>query len=117
MAIAKAATNAQRATAVREAFTKSQLLTTLAENTGLSRRDVTAVLDELQTVIHRHLKKRAVGQFTMPGLMKIKTARKPATKARKGVNPFTGEEIMIKAKPARTAVKVQPLKGLKMMVE
>ena len=87
----------------------------LAENTGLSKRDVAAVLDELGVLINRHIKKRAVGQFTIPGLMKIKTVRKPATRARKGINPFTKEETVFKAKPATTVVKVQPLKSLKDM--
>ena len=54
--------------------------------------------------------------FNVPGLMKIKVVRKPATKARKGINPFTGEETMFKAKPARNVVKVTPLKALKDMV-
>ena len=104
------------ATAVREPFTKAQLLATLAENTGVEKKDVAAVLTELNSVIERHIKKRAAGQFTLPGLMKIRTTRKPATRARKGRNPFTGDEIMIKAKPAHTVVKISPLKGLKEMV-
>ena len=62
-----------------------------------------------------HLKKRGAGQFTLPGLMKIVTQKKPATKARKGINPFTGEETTFAAKPARTMVKVRPLKKLKDM--
>lgn len=102
-------------TAISEPLTKSQLLSTLAENTGLDKKSVTAVMDELSAVIERHLKKRGAGEFTVPGLMKIKTVRKPATKARKGINPFTGEEMMFKAKPAKTVVKVQPLKALKDM--
>ena len=102
-------------TAISELLTKSQLLSTLAENTGLDKKSVTAVMDELSAVIERHLKKRGAGEFTVPGLMKIKTVRKPATKARKGINPFTGEEMMFKAKPAKTVVKVQPLKALKDM--
>lgn len=116
MPAAKSGSSAQKTTAVRDPFTKTQLLTALAEGTGLPKKEVAAVLDELNSVIHRHLKKRGAGQFTMPGLLKIKTVKKPATKARKGRNPFTGEEITIKAKPARTAVKVQPLKGLKEMI-
>ena len=104
------------AMAIREPYTKAQLLATLAENTGMEKKHVAAVLTELNSVIERHIKKRAPGQFTLPGLMKIKTARKPATRARKGRNPFTGDEIMIKAKPARTVVKISPLKGLKEMV-
>ena len=103
--------------AISEPLSKSQLLGALSEGTGLTRKEVSSVMDELSGVIHRHLKKRGgAGTFTMPGLMKIKTTRKPATKARKGINPFTGEEAMFKAKPARTVVKVQPLKGLKEMV-
>lgn len=73
------------------------------------------MLDELGVVMHRHLKKRAVGQFTLPGLMKIKTVRKPARRARKGINPFTGEETTFAAKPPQNVVKVQPLKALKEM--
>jgi nucleoid DNA-binding protein len=107
----------RKETAIKEPLTKAQLLATLAENTGLTKKDVTGVLDELSLVINRHLKKRGAGQFTMPGLMKIKTVRRPATKARKGTNPFTGQETVFKAKPARTVVKVQPLKGLKDMVD
>ena len=112
-------TNGQKAarkiTAIREPYTKSELMATLAENTGLTKKDVSAVLDELGVIMHRHLKKRAAGQFTLPGLMKVKTVRKPATKARKGINPFTGEETMFKAKPAQNIVKIQPLKSLKEM--
>ena len=106
-----------KATAIKEPLTKTQLLATLAEETGLSRRDCSAVLDELSNAIHRHLKKRGAGTFTLPGMFKIKTQRKPATRARKGINPFTGEETMFKAKPARNIVKAQPLKALKDMVE
>jgi len=106
-----------KATAIKEPMTKTQLLTSLAEETGLTKKECSLVLDELANTIHRHLKKRGAGTFTMPGLMKIKTMRKPAVKARKGINPFTGEETMFKAKPARNVVKVQPLKGLKDMVD
>lgn len=107
----------RRSTAIREPFTKSQLLSTLSENTGLTKKDVSAVLDELSVVMERHLKKRGAGQFTLPGLLKVKTVRRPATKSRKMISPFTGEEITVAAKPARTTVKVQPLKGLKGMVD
>ena len=103
------------ATAIKEPMTKTQLLASLAEETGLSKKECGQVLDELANTIHRHLKKRGAGTFTMPGLMKIKTQRKPAVKARKGTNPFTGEETMFKAKPARTVVKVLPLKKMKDM--
>jgi len=108
---------ARKVSAVKDPLNKAQLLTNLSDTTGLPKKDVSAVLDALSEVIHRHLKKRGPGQFTLPGLLKIKTVRKPATPARKGVSPFTGEPITFKAKPARTVVKVQPLKGLKQMVD
>ena len=109
----------QKVTALKEAMTKTQLLEQLAENTGLSKKDVAAVLDELGVAIERHIKKRAIGTFALPGLLKIKTVRKPARKAQKGVpNPFRpGETMDIAAKPASTQVKVLPLKKLKDMVK
>ena len=108
---------ARKTTAIKEPYTKTQLLNSLSESTGLSKKDVGNVLDELGVLIERHVKKRGAGTFTMPGLMKIKTVRKPATKARKMISPFTKEEITVAAKPAKTVVKVQPLRGLKVMVE
>lgn len=102
--------------AVKEPMTKTEIYSTIAEKTELSKKDVGAVVDALTDVINGHIKKNGAGTFTMPGLFKIKTVRKPATKARKGINPFTGEETVFKARPARTVVKVQPLKKLKDMV-
>jgi nucleoid DNA-binding protein len=106
-----------KASAVKEAMTKTAILAEISENTGLARKEVSAVFDELATVIERHVKKRSVGQFTLPGLLKIKTVKKPARPARKGVpNPFRPGELMdIAAKPATTKVKVLPLKKLKEM--
>ncbi|MDG2122583.1 MAG: HU family DNA-binding protein [Verrucomicrobiales bacterium] len=94
---------------------RSQILQQIADNTELSKKQVASVLDELGDVIEGHLKKKAVGEFVLPGLLKIVTVRKPAVKARKGINPFTKEEQMFKAKPATTVVKVRPLKKLKDM--
>jgi len=111
------AKKAKGGSAVSKPFTKSETLAALTEATGLARKQVAAVLDELGVVINRHLKKGGAGTFTVPGLMKIKTIRKPATPARKGINPFTKEETMFKAKPARTVVKVLALKNLKDMVK
>ncbi|MFZ5654760.1 MAG: HU family DNA-binding protein [Pseudomonadota bacterium] len=113
----KPAAPARKATAITEKFTKTQILTELSLNTGLSKRQVAGVLDELGGVIERHIKKRAVGEFTLPGLFKIKTVEKPARKARKGINPFTGQETIFKARPRSTAVKIQPLKALKDMAK
>lgn len=98
-------------------MTKTQILNSISESTGLSKKDVGNVIDELSGVIERHIKKRAVGEFVLPGLLKIRTVKKPARKARKGVNPFTGEEMMFKAKPASTTVKVSALKKLKDMTQ
>lgn len=108
---------AAKTTAVKDRFNKSQMLNEIAERTELSRKQVSSVMDELSVLIERHIKKRACGEFVMPGLFKVQTVRKPATKARKGINPFTGEETVFKAKPARTVVKVRPLKKLKEMAE
>ncbi len=105
-----------KATAISEAYTKTQILTEIAEATGLSKKDVGNVIEELSGLIERHIKKRGAGKFTLPGLLKIQTNRKPATKARKGINPFTGEETIFKAKPARTVIKIRPLKKMKDMV-
>ena len=101
-----------RAAAVKQPMTKAQLLSAIAEDTNLTRRQVTDVMNSLSGQMYRHIKKRGPGTFTLPGLMKIKTVRKPARKARKGINPFTGEETTFAAKPAHTVVKIQPLKGL-----
>lgn len=96
--------------------TKSEILNHIAAETELSRKQVSAVLESLTGLIEKNVKARGPGFFNMPGLLKIKVIKKPATKARKGTNPFTGEEMMFKAKPARKVVKVLPLKGLKDMV-
>ena len=105
-----------KVTVLKEPMTKAQLLSAIAEETSLTRKQVTDVMDSLSGQILRHIKKRGPGTFTLPGLLKVKTMRKPARRARKGVNPFTGEETTFAAKPAHTVVKVQPLKGLKDMV-
>ena len=97
-------------------MSKTGILTNIAESTDLTRAQVAAVFDELEVLIERHIKKRAVGEFTLPGLMKIKSVKRPATKARMGRNPATGEEIQIGPKPASIRVRVTPLKKLKEMV-
>ena len=100
---------------IKEKLTKTQILDQIADSTGLVRKQVAAVLESLTEVIEAHVKKNAVGEFVLPGLLKISTVRKPAVKARKGINPFTKEEVTFKAKAASTAVKVRPLKKLKDM--
>lgn len=107
----------KKLTAVKDPFTKAQLLSAIAEDTGLTKKDVAAVFDSLNDNIHRHLKPRSAGTFTLPGLVKLTVLKKPATKERQGTNPFTGEEMTIKAKPASRAVKARILKGLKDLAE
>ena len=113
----KASDATKKVTAISERYSKTELLNQIAETTELSRKQVTAVLDELSNIVEGHIKKRGCGEFVMPGLFKIVTVKKPARKARKGINPFTGEETTFAAKPASTQVKIRPLKKLKEMVE
>ena len=94
--------------------TKSEILNQIAKETELSRKAVSGVFDALNGVIKKSL--RSHGLFTLPGLAKLKVVKKPATKAREGVNPFTGEKMMFKAKPASKKVRAMPLKNLKAMV-
>lgn len=101
--------------AVKERYSKTQIVSQIAESTELSKKQVGAVLEELTDIIEGHVKKRSCGEFVMPGLFKIVTVKKPARKARKGINPFTGEETTFAAKPASIAVKIRPLKKLKEM--
>lgn len=112
-AAASKAAPARKVTALQEKMTKTQIVSTIADNTGLTKKQVGDVMGELETLIERSIKKRSVGEFTLPGLMKITTVKKPARKARKGRNPFTGEEMVFSAKPASVAVKVRPLKKIK----
>ena len=100
----------------REPLSKSTMIKAITDSTGLGKKDVVAVLDCLAEVIEKHVKPGGPGTFVMAGLMKINVVKKPARAARKGINPFTGEEIMIKARPAYKAVKIKALKKLKEMV-
>ena len=101
---------------VSKPFTKGELLTTIAERTGLQRKEVSSILEELVAIIEAHLKKGGPEQFTLPGVLKMTVKKSPAKKARKGINPFTGEPTVFKAKPASRKVKIAALKKLKEMV-
>lgn len=100
---------------VSRVYTKGALVTTLAERTGLARKDVNALLAELTVVVEGHVKRGGPGKFTLPGLLKMTVKNVPARKARKGINPFTGEPTIFKAKPASRKVRCTPLKALKEM--
>jgi nucleoid DNA-binding protein len=109
-------TAAKKLPSIKDPLSKSNIIRTLTDVTSLSKKDVVSVLDTLTQVIEKHIKSGGPGTFVMPGLLKINVVKKPARSARKGVNPFTGEEIMIKARPAYKAVKIKALKKLKEMV-
>jgi len=118
-AVVTVAAKATKAPAVSadKPFTKSETYAYLAHSCGLSRKQVAGIFEELAGLIGKSLGKKGPGIYVVPGLMKIKVVRKPATKEREGINPFTGEKTIFKAKPARNVVKVQALKGLKDMVK
>jgi len=112
----KTAKKKAAAKADKKPTTKAETFTFIADKTGLTKKDVSAVFDAMSLLIKRDIRRTGPGVYTVPGLMKVKVVRKPATKSRKGVNPFTGEPMTFKAKPARNVVKVLPLKALKDMV-
>ena len=93
--------------------TKSASIEEIAQHVGVHRRDVAGVFHVLSAMIRADLSKSGSGVFTIPALMRITVKRKPATKARQGINPFTKEPMTIKAKPARNVVRVRPLQALK----
>ena len=100
-----------------KAATKTEMLTVLADKSGLTKKEITSVVDELSNYIKAQIGKKGPGVFVLPGLLKIKRHLKPKQAARMGRNPATGEEMKIAAKPARTVVKVLALKSLKEMVK
>lgn len=103
--------------AIKDRFNKTKILTQIAESTELSKKQVSGVFEELENIIHGHIRKNGCGEFTLPGLLKIKTRKMPARKAKKNVpNPFRPGELMdVAARPATVRVKVLPLKKVKDM--
>ena len=98
---------------IKEALTKSGLVSHIADNTGLASKDVRAVLAALENAVHGSVSKKGAGSFTLPGLLKITSVNVPAKPKRKGINPFTKQEHWFAAKPATVKVKIRPLKKLK----
>jgi nucleoid DNA-binding protein len=96
-----------------KAATKGEVFTELAEKTSLSKKQISSVFEALDGLVKKELGKKGPGLFQIPGLLKLKVVRKPATKASMGINPFTKEPMMKKAKPARNVVRAVPLKALK----
>lgn len=108
-----AAVKKQVVPTVKDPMTKGGVIKALMDMTTLAKKEVVAVLDGLSTLIELHIRSRGPGVFTLPGIMKVTVVKKPARPARKGINPFTGEETTFKAKPAHKVVKIKALKKLK----
>jgi nucleoid DNA-binding protein len=106
----------KKITKINKPYTKSELYSVLSGRTQLARHQIACVFDELSTVVSAHLKKDGPEKFILPGLLKIVIKKVPAKPAREGKNPFTGEMMMFKAKPASKKVKVIAMKQLKDLV-
>jgi nucleoid DNA-binding protein len=100
----------------KKPMTKTEMIAALAELTGLTKKQVASLFDELAKLVEKELGEEGAGIFNVSNLLKIKVVRKPATSERKGINPFTKEETVFKAKPAKNVVKLVPLRGLKELV-
>lgn len=110
------ATKLVKITAASKPRSKGDFYNAIAGQTGLSRKQVASVYDTMSKILAADLSKNGPGLCNVPGLMKVMVVRKPAVKARKGINPFTKQEVMFKAKPARNVIKIRALKSLKDMV-
>ena len=111
-----AAATSKKLPVASKPYNKTQILGTISQLTGVTKKQASEMIDALSKILEAHLKKGAAGVFTLPGMMKCYILHKPATKAHKGINPFTKEEMMFKAKPARNVVRIRPLKKLKEIV-
>lgn len=98
---------------IRSVLSKSALIHHLAGTTGAAAKDVRAVIAALEETIRASISRKGPRTFVLPGILKITAVAVPAKKERKGINPFTGEETVFKAKPATVKVKVRPMKRLK----
>jgi DNA-binding protein HU-beta len=98
-------------------LTKAQVITELAGASDLDKKSVNRVFDALQDLIRKQLSARGPGEFVVPGLVKLRVVKKPATKERQGINPFTKEPMTIAAKPASKKVRATALKNLKDLVQ
>ena len=109
----KKAAEAEKIKPIKTKLSKSQVLEALAEDSGMSKSEVKKVCGSFERLIEASICDQGYGQFTLPGLMKVITVRRPAIKARRAINPFTKEETWLKAKPASTGVRIQALKKMK----
>ena len=109
----KKTAEAKKMKPIKTKLSKSQVLEALAEDSGMSKSEIKKVCASLERLIEASICDQGYGQFTLPGLMKVTTVRRPAIKARRGINPFTKEETWFKAKPASTGVRIRALKKMK----
>ena len=112
----KAHSSSKDMSPITHRYHKQDIVSDLAENSGLTKAQISSVLDELTILIQRHLMEGSVEEFILAGLIKMDTTKKEAKEAYTGVNTFTGKTIEFSAQPAKTVVKVHALKGLKDMV-
>ena len=101
---------------VEKPLNKGEILKNLAAVSCITKKQAALALEGLTDIIEAHIKKNGPGEFVLPGLAKFRVIHKPATKAREGTNPFTGQPTVFAAKPARNIIKIRPLKKLKDMV-
>jgi nucleoid DNA-binding protein len=106
----------KKVTQIGKTYTKSQIATYLADAVCIKKHQAIAAINTLGELIELHLQKKGPGEFVWPGLVKFRVVKKPATKARQGVNPFTGKPMTFAAKPARNIVKIRALKKLKEVI-
>ncbi len=97
----------------KKRLTKSEFVAVLAKKSNLEKKQVTALLVALDEVVYKELGKGGAGEVVLPGLIKLVTVKKPAVPQREGINPFTGQPAIFKAKPASKVVKARPVKQLK----
>ncbi len=109
----KKAAAAPKPAAVKERWGKSQILNELSARASITRKQASSVVQELGSIIGRHIGKNGPGMFVLPGMLKISTKKKPAVKAGLRKHPITGDMIQGKAKPASVTVRVRALKKLK----
>lgn len=114
--VAKAIQPKKIALTIKKPLTKSQTMEHLSAATGIKKKDVSNIFDAIISLMEAHLSKKGPGEMNFAGIFKCRVIHKPATKARQGTNPFTGEPMTFSAKPARNVIKIRPLKKLKEVV-
>lgn len=107
-------TAVKKVPSVTKSYTKTELINSVVKGTELPKKKVVEVFETLQAIMHGHAK--AGHAFSFPGVFKVTVVKKAATKSRKGINPFTGEPTIFKAKPARKVIKIKPLRRMKAVV-